>query len=323
METKQNEVVGWLIVKTENKKVQEFNLYEKANYIGRPTKNYKPDISITGDRHVSRFHAVLNIFTSTSDQLIFSLTDSFSNVPTSFSVETLQSLNGCYLNGEEYRLRINDEWILSDGDTIQIGETKLILKKREVVSDVEQAKTIILQQSFEQTVLIPAKKSIIENTLAPLQKQQKAVSPGWLVLISPYKNNEVFELKFGKNHIGRGSQNNNLDISVKRDVFVSRYHAILLVEQIQKSNILFKLNDNHDNLSNKPSTFGTYINGNSKRIKPNESRLIKDGDTIQVGQSKLVLKTFQHANTKEDALSKALSQNFAKDVVLPNEKDLQ
>ena len=39
-----------------------------------------------------------------------------------------------------------------------------------------------------------------------------------------------------------------------------------------------------------PSRNGTYLNGSDKRIKSNDIRLLKEGDTIQVGNTKLVLR---------------------------------
>ncbi|MBC7571338.1 MAG: FHA domain-containing protein, partial [Spirosoma sp.] len=63
------------------------------------------------------------------------------------------SLNGTYLNGNEPRLSQYDQFFLEDGDTIQIGETKLVLKAGTSVASQKQAAQAVEAMDYERTVV--------------------------------------------------------------------------------------------------------------------------------------------------------------------------
>ena len=63
------------------------------------------------------------------------------------------SLNGTYLNGKESRLHEQDRIYLNDGDTIQIGITKLVLKTGYSSDSRQQANQNVENMDYERTVL--------------------------------------------------------------------------------------------------------------------------------------------------------------------------
>jgi pSer/pThr/pTyr-binding forkhead associated (FHA) protein len=64
-----------------------------------------------------------------------------------------KSTNGTYLNGKEPGLNEYDRIYLDDGDTIQIGETKLVLKTGASVKSEKQAEKAVDAMDYERTVV--------------------------------------------------------------------------------------------------------------------------------------------------------------------------
>ncbi|HEY0058095.1 MAG TPA: FHA domain-containing protein [Flavisolibacter sp.] len=123
-------VAGWLIVHTENKPVQTFDLYEGINYIGRKKRDDGAGcIVLDDDRYVSRTHALIKV-KSVGSATQFVLYDGDGSKP---------SANGVFLNGKEKR--VAQYCSLAESDTIQIGMTKLVLKiakeNRSVTGEIE------------------------------------------------------------------------------------------------------------------------------------------------------------------------------------------
>jgi hypothetical protein len=134
-------IVGWLIVHTENKKIETFDLYEGVNYIGRRKKDDKANnILIENDPFVSRTHAFIKC-KKASGKLQYLLYDGDGSKP---------SANGVFLNGDDRRIR--ECCFLEENDTIQIGTTKLVFKVkkdgRSKAGEVEE----IMRTDFIRTV---------------------------------------------------------------------------------------------------------------------------------------------------------------------------
>lgn len=131
---------------------------------------------------------------------------------------------------------------------------------------------------------------------------------GWLIIHTEVKNHTSFELKFGKNIIGRKTPNFIGDVAID-DPFVSRRHAVIVV-QLNKYNIYeYYIIDNKEVNDGKPSLNGTFVNGNLNRLE-NEPLRIIDGDTIQIGETKLVLKTSDINIDVEEAVKLVKRQEF-------------
>ncbi len=131
---------------------------------------------------------------------------------------------------------------------------------------------------------------------------------GWLVVHTEGHKHQTYELKYGKNILGRKTPNFSPDVIIN-DPFVSRRHAVIIV-QLNKYNIYeYNIIDNEDVNEGKPSLNGTYVNGSIERIHDKPVRII-DGDTIQIGETKLVLKTSDINIDVEEAIKLVKRQEF-------------
>ena len=134
-------VVGWLVVHTENKKTETFDLYEGVNYIGRKKKDEKANsILIEDDPFVSRTHAFVKC-KEADGGLQFILYDGDGNKP---------SVNGVFLNGDEDR--IHQQCILKENDTIQIGITKFVFKIKKDYRSITGELEEIMRTDYIRTI---------------------------------------------------------------------------------------------------------------------------------------------------------------------------
>ncbi|MBX7242034.1 MAG: FHA domain-containing protein [Bacteroidia bacterium] len=141
-------VTGWLIRHTENTEPVYYELFDGENIIGRADNVHPVDVEITGDNFVSRGHAVLRVFSVPPDIFIYEIRDDGSK-----RADKSPSLNGTYVNGNRTRVPASETYYLHDGDTIQIGVTKLVLKaKRNPMAKPEEAAGEVLTKGYTQTV---------------------------------------------------------------------------------------------------------------------------------------------------------------------------
>ena len=141
-------ITGWLIVHTENKEPISYNLYLGDNFFGTPADGYQVDIPIDSDRYVSRCHANLKVSKDFLNRFHYELIDDGSRRPKG------PSTNGTYINGNSSRLPKDHRVFLKDGDTIQIGETKLVFKTTDKSKDVIDAATNVINSDYTGTVII-------------------------------------------------------------------------------------------------------------------------------------------------------------------------
>jgi hypothetical protein len=113
-QSQQSNAKALLIRHTENLSSKTFELNNGENYLVRSSQNLKNEILIENDSFVSRLHAVLKV---KNDEAVIS--DAGLN---GFK----ESKNGVFINGKPRR--IVKEYTLQEGDTIQIGNTKLVFK---------------------------------------------------------------------------------------------------------------------------------------------------------------------------------------------------
>jgi hypothetical protein len=138
---KEKEVLAWLVVHTEDKQTQTFDVFEGVNYIGRKKREEGAgSVILEDDPFVSRTHAFIKVKRLSNDTQ-FVLYDGDGSKP---------SVNGVFLNGNEKR--INQHCSLTENDTIQIGMTKLVLKikkqDRSKTGEVEE----VLRTDFIRTI---------------------------------------------------------------------------------------------------------------------------------------------------------------------------
>ncbi|QQS27689.1 MAG: FHA domain-containing protein [Sphingobacteriales bacterium] len=141
-------IAGWLVVHTEGKLPVTYQLFEGKNVIGRPDGPHHVDIRIEDDEYVSRIHSIIYITKDFLHRFHYQLADDGSlrgGHP---------STNGTYINGIAERMPKNKSVFLNDGDTIQVGTTKLVFKSTDATDDHYSAANSVQNSEFTDTVAI-------------------------------------------------------------------------------------------------------------------------------------------------------------------------
>ena len=140
---------GWLIIKDELTNTQTFTLQLGVNTVGRQSdKRPATHTVITRDEYMSRPHCTIEVRVGRMGLPEYILRDG-----AFVEGRWKSSLNGTYLNGKEPRLSEHDQFFLEDGDTIQIGETKLVLKTGTLAASKQQATQAVEAMDYERTVV--------------------------------------------------------------------------------------------------------------------------------------------------------------------------
>lgn len=142
------DLAGWLVVHDENKEESTFDLYVGDNYFGNEGEGYEVDILIPNDVFVSRSHANIQISKDFLNRFQAQLLDDGSRRPQG------PSLNGTFVNGNEERLPKETHIFLRDGDTIQVGETKLVFKSIEKFHTVQEAAVEVRASDYTATIAL-------------------------------------------------------------------------------------------------------------------------------------------------------------------------
>ncbi len=141
-------IAAWLVVHTEEKEPETFELYLGDNFFGTPAEGYQVEIPIKNDRYVSRSHANLKVTKDFLHRFQYVLYDNGERR------DGAKSTNGTFLNGLEDRLPPDQKVYLQDGDTIQVGLTKMVFKTVKEVDDELHAKTSVVDLDYTKTVIL-------------------------------------------------------------------------------------------------------------------------------------------------------------------------
>ncbi len=137
-----------------------------------------------------------------------------------------------------------------------------------------------------------------------LQKQALPTEMGWLSVEGEQATPSVLILRLGLNTVGRQSVMAPSDLMlVTADEAMSRQHCTIEV-RINRSGLLeYILQDGAQRPEGwKNSLNGTYVNGSQTRLGEYDRIYLSEGHVIQLGQTKLTLKTLQ--------LTEALRQSY-------------
>ncbi|MGA0555884.1 FHA domain-containing protein [Larkinella sp. VNQ87] len=144
------EVLGWLIVHDEKTSAQTFNLKQGLNTVGRVSQKSPSDLMIqTQDRYMSRPHCTIEVKINKLGQVDYVLQDGARQPDGSRK----NSQNGTFLNGQEPALHPSEQIYLKDGDTIQIGETKVVLKTYQMSESLQKAHRQVEGSDYTRTIL--------------------------------------------------------------------------------------------------------------------------------------------------------------------------
>lgn len=140
------------------------------------------------------------------------------------------------------------------------------------------------------------------------QESKNDENIAWLVVHDEFTHQQTFQLKLGKNTIGRKSPSMPCSIMVDtNDGYMSRNHLTIEVLR-QNEGYIFVIYDSQ-------STNGTFVNA-MKRLSPNDRILLSDGDILQLGRTKLVLKTSKSATNSNQASEQVSNTDFFRTVVI-------
>ena len=141
---------------------------------------------------------------------------------------------------------------------------------------------------------------------------------GWLVVHDEKTSAHTFQLREGINRIGRlkPTTPTNVNIGIKtNDDFMSRYHCDLEVTWNRLAKCYDYVVSDKAYGSKSVSTNGTYVNAASRRLSPTDEKNLKDGDTLQIGETKLILKTPSSARDAREAERKVKELDYSKTVI--------
>ena len=142
---------GWLIVHDENAPVQTYPLRIGKQIIGRKNSGLPCDIMIvTQDPYMSRNHCLLEVRPARSGGYDYLVSD----VKMSNGKPENMSSNGTFVNAFSKPLQPSDMVYLNDGDTIQLGQTKVVIKTIRTVSNADDATRLVKDSDYMPTVFI-------------------------------------------------------------------------------------------------------------------------------------------------------------------------
>ena len=134
---------------------------------------------------------------------------------------------------------------------------------------------------------------------------------GWLIVHDEVTPEQTLPIKMGKNIIGRASESKPADVPIRtQDSYMSRNHCVIEVIRQPNGKIEYLLYDIG-------STNGTFINGDKKsRLRPNMQVLLRDGDTLQIGRTKVVFKTVQQSINEAQARQTVLLSPYTPTIIM-------
>lgn len=140
---------------------------------------------------------------------------------------------------------------------------------------------------------------------------------GWLVIHDEFTESRTFALRKGLNRIGRASDSTPKDVNIgieTRDQYMSRHHCDIEVRQkLSVGGYEYILSD-RDYSGKKASANGTFLNAR-KRLTPMDESVLQDGDTVQVGRTKLVLKLPAFVPNSQAAAESVRQNDFFQTII--------
>lgn len=150
----------------------------------------------------------------------------------------------------------------------------------------------------------------------PVSKPQEL---GWLVVHDENAPPQTHALRIGRQVIGRKSMSKPCDVMIDTaDSYMGRNHCIIEVKPNRSGGYEFFLSDVKmtNGIPEQMSTNGTFINAAPTPLKPKDLVYLNDGDTIQIGQTKVVLKTLQSSVSADEAKSTVEGSDYMPTVIL-------
>lgn len=135
--------VGWIVVHDENTRVQTYPLHLGKNVIGRKSVSKPCDIMIeTDDKYMSRNHCAIEVVKNKRGQY-------------DYIIYEVSATNGTFINASiDKKLSRYDQIYLKDGNTIQMGHTKVVFKTKEMAMNISEAQNTVINTNYNKTIII-------------------------------------------------------------------------------------------------------------------------------------------------------------------------
>jgi pSer/pThr/pTyr-binding forkhead associated (FHA) protein len=142
--------------------------------------------------------------------------------------------------------------------------------------------------------------------------ETQKINIGFLIVHDENTKSQTFVIKSGKNSIGRKDKDKPCDIMIEtEDAYMSRNHCIIEGRMDRSGNIRIILYD-------PGSLNGTYLNANPKKLSKEDKVYLEDGDTIQMGKTKMVVKLIKSSKNAEEAKKNVMNLPYSKTVIIQN-----
>jgi len=138
-----NNEVGWIVVHSEETHTQTYPLFLGVNTIGRKSISKPCDVMIvTDDRLMSRNHCAIEVIKNRRGQY-------------DYVVYEVSATNGTFINASiDKKLSNHDQIYIKDGNTIQMGITKVVLKTKEMAISIDEAQKTVINTNYNKTIII-------------------------------------------------------------------------------------------------------------------------------------------------------------------------
>lgn len=141
--TNNTDEVGWIVVHDENTHTQTYPLFLGVNIIGRKSGSKPCDVMIeTNDKYMSRNHCAIEVVKNRRGQY-------------DYIVYEVSATNGTFINASiDKKLSRHDQIYIKDGNTIQMGHTKVVLKTKEMALNISEAQKTVINTDYNKTIII-------------------------------------------------------------------------------------------------------------------------------------------------------------------------
>jgi len=134
---------------------------------------------------------------------------------------------------------------------------------------------------------------------------------GWIVVHDEHTPTQTYPLRLGKNTIGRKSVSKPCDVMIEtQDRYMSRQHCVIEVVQNRRGQydyVIYNINTSN----------GTFINASvDKKLLDQDEIYLKDGHTIKMGHTKVVLKTKEMTLNINEAQNTVVNMNYSKTIFI-------
>ena len=199
---------------------------------------------------------------------------------------------------------------VSDQEDVELNFDNIY--QAESIKEVRPDKTRI--ESINSVPLTP--KKAVKKIISEDPEKASEDLAGWLTIHDENKKELSFDLFVGDNFFGKQGEADPVDMLIDNDPYVSRSHAYIRISKDFLNRFHCQLLDDGSRRSKGPSLNGTFVNGNTKRLAKDSSVFLRDGDTIQIGETKLVFKSVEKFHNIEDAVDEVRKSDYMETVIL-------